>query len=158
MKNKVEELSSGVKNRVLSRVDDRVVVSKVETPRGPRVRLQLDCSGDGVTEQGHKKLCDVNAIMAKYVKTGLAPQMKAEARYEDVSGLGDYFEALLKVNAAHDSFMSLPAELRKQYDNDPGKFIQDMERKAAAKVTEQTQKADESKDSEAEKSPSTDGE
>jgi len=73
-------------------------------------------------QQQFKAECDINNIMAKYMKTGLAAQ-KLGARYADLPSGVDYQEALNMLIEAETSFNSLPAQIRKIFDNDPGRFL-----------------------------------
>lgn len=69
--------------------------------------------------------CDINKIMARYRRTGILPEnaRAAAVRYGDFSQIPDFMEMQEKIIAANELFMALPAEVRKQFDNDPGQFI-----------------------------------
>lgn len=109
---------------VVTRGDDRVIINRIDSARGVRKRVQIDCSRDGLTEQSHKKSCDINYIIKKYEKTGLLEHLNEYGgQYSDVSTVDDYLSGQLKVKAAQDAFMSLPASLRKRFENDPAKFL-----------------------------------
>jgi len=75
--------------------------------------------------------CDINLIMARYKKTGILPEsaMAAAARYGDFSQLPDFMEMRHKIIAAEELFAALPAEVRKQFNNDPAEFIDSAETK-----------------------------
>lgn len=82
----------------------------------------------GLTEQSHRDSCDINRIMANYEKTGLVPvNSSAVPRHGDFTYAGDYHEAMNMLIAAQDSFMDLPAHVRKEYDNDPARFLDALE-------------------------------
>nr|AVQ10287.1 internal scaffolding protein VP3 [Gokushovirinae environmental samples] len=80
-----------------------------------------------LTRQEFQAECDINTIMAQYEKHGVVshvnpPQMM---QYLDlVSAPRDLAEALQIMNDATASFMSLPARTRKEFDNDPVKFVE----------------------------------
>jgi phage internal scaffolding protein len=61
--------------------------------------------------------------MAKFAVTGLIPETPLSPRYGDFTGIGDYHTALNQVIAAEDEFMSLPAQLRARFENDPAQLI-----------------------------------
>lgn len=89
----------------------------------PSVRLSIFCPG-GRTKQSFKDECDINFIMARYERTGVLPDASRLelARYADMSGF-DFQDAMMLVAGAKSAFMELPAELRAQFDNDPGKLV-----------------------------------
>lgn len=77
-----------------------------------------------LTIQSEKDSCDVNLIVARYAQTGAMGNIRTDQpMYGDFSSAVDYNEALLKIQQAEDSFMELPANVRKRFDNDPGKLI-----------------------------------
>jgi len=79
---------------------------------------------DGLTEQSHKDSCDINKVMANYAKTGLVPVHADQVpQHGDFSCVVDYQDALNLVIAAQESFDSLPAVIRKEFDHDPGLFL-----------------------------------
>lgn len=78
-----------------------------------------------MTEQCHKKECDIGHILKKYDKTGLLTHVNnTKAEYGDFTEVGDYKESLNKIIKAQDSFMELPSEIRKKFGNDPGNYIE----------------------------------
>lgn len=88
----------------------------------------VDCSNlPSLTRQEFAAECDINTLMSQYEKTGLLPQSavnNTEPRYLDVSDVPDLMSALNLLNAATEAFMALPAITRREFDNDPVKFIQ----------------------------------
>lgn len=97
---------------------------EIRSAYGPRVRVVVDTGDKSMTKQSMSDACDINKIMAKYERTGVITHARANAGfYADVSAVGDYHAAVLQVQAARDLFMSLPAQLRSRFDNDPGKYL-----------------------------------
>ncbi len=89
----------------------------------------VDKNGDIVyfTEQSHKNVCDVNNIVKKYDTTGLISHLsKMEARFGDMTGL-EFKEAQDQIILAKNMFDLLPADIRKRFENDPGKLLEFME-------------------------------
>nr|UXQ88112.1 MAG: internal scaffolding protein [Microvirus sp.] len=78
----------------------------------------------GRTKAEFKESCDVNYILKKYQKTGIHTQMIGSPDYGDFSNPVDYQEALNIQKEAESQFLLLPADLRKQLDNDPQKFLE----------------------------------
>lgn len=94
-----------------------------------RVSLSfLDEEGEqktGLTEQHHKKDCDINHILRTYDKTGLITHVNtAQAHYGDFTIVNEYQESLNLVMAAQEDFLAMPADIRKKFDNDPGQFME----------------------------------
>lgn len=87
----------------------------------------------GLTEQSHKDSADINFIMKRYEQTGLISGAKIPPQFGDFSGVDDYHSALNKVLEAESTFMELSAQVRKRFDNDPGKFMEFVEDPANAK-------------------------
>lgn len=98
---------------------------------GKRVRQVvefLDENGEqavGRTEQAHAADCDINVILRKYDKTGLITHVNtAAAQYGDFTEVNEYQESLNMVMQAREAFDALPADVRKEFNNDPGSFFE----------------------------------
>lgn len=89
-----------------------------------RKRVVLDCSGDDViVEQSHKNEVDINNIIKRYKGNAFATVEQLQSLvFDDVTG-NDFMEANLMILKARESFMSLPSELRKRFDNNPASFL-----------------------------------
>ena len=86
----------------------------------------------GKTEQSHKKACDINNIMAKFVKTGvLEHEAKYKPQYGDFYSADDFTQSMYIVAEANSVFAELPAETRKEFDNDPAKYLAHIEEHGA---------------------------
>lgn len=89
--------------------------------------IYCDCSDlPSLTRQEFANECDVNFLMSQFEKTGIFPGSlnNMPPRYLDVSDVPDLPTALNLLNEATQAFMSLPAVTRREFDNDPVKFIQ----------------------------------
>lgn len=77
------------------------------------------------TKQAFKDECDVNTIMSRFEKTALLEHVnRYEGRYGDFTGTPQSFhDALNQVVAAREMFMTLPAKVRREFDNDPAAFV-----------------------------------
>lgn len=85
----------------------------------------IDFSDDpGVTVQSGAEDADINVIVRRFGLTGQMPEPRSLAQYGDFTGVTDYQTALNQVMEAQDSFMSLPADVRKRFDNDPAKLYE----------------------------------
>lgn len=78
------------------------------------------------TRQEFADECDINILMRRYEATGVVSHVNDRVPvYLDLSmGVPDLREALDLVKAAETAFASLPAVVRKEFDNDPLKFVE----------------------------------
>lgn len=99
---------------------------KLSSSRSPR-RISVGRSFDikeKRTEQHHAKSCDINTIMAKYLKTGVIDHVnKHSAHYGEVSA-ADYHAAQNLVADQKTVFEELPAFVRDHYENDVGNYLE----------------------------------
>ncbi|QCQ84885.1 internal scaffolding protein [Blackfly microvirus SF02] len=92
--------------------------------------VERDCSfgtevfDDGVTRQEFKDECDINVLMASYERTGVITHVNAAPpQFLDVTDVPDLARAIAIMHDAETAFMTLPASARKEFDNDPVKFM-----------------------------------
>jgi len=79
---------------------------------------------ENCAKQSFKDECDINKIMAKFQKTGVLNHYAKHApSYQDIPAL-EYSDALNIIATADTMFEELPSETRKQFDNDPEKFLE----------------------------------
>lgn len=98
---------------------------KKVTDENGRIRVQTVNNEKTMTQQHFKDDVDINRIMKKLTKTGqLDHTSRTPGFYADVSELGDYHDSLNKVVAANAAFMSLPADVRARFKNDPGSLVE----------------------------------
>lgn len=91
-------------------------------PRKEMERPVLE-TGKGLTKQSFTDETNINLIMRKAQKTGLVSFVnKHQGEYMDAPEM-DFQEAMNYVNEANQMFLDMPAKLRKQFDNDAGKFL-----------------------------------
>lgn len=88
-------------------------------------RVQTINDEPSMTQQQFKEECDVNNIVKKFTNTGEFLHVTSkQGRYADFSEIQDYQGMLDTVIAAEEAFMSLPAQVRAKFRNDPGKLIE----------------------------------
>ena len=96
--------------------------------RGPFWRESVPTAiyGPSRTKQSHQKECDVNEILKKFRATGvITHRNKYEGEYGDFTDApASYHEAMNIMREADEMFMSIPAHVRSEFDNDPGKFLE----------------------------------
>ena len=83
----------------------------------------LRCEDASLTQQHQKDQADINYIIEQFNVTGILPTGPVSPQYGDFSGISDYQSALNAVIDAQDEFMSLPANLRARFENDPSNLI-----------------------------------
>lgn len=86
--------------------------------------VALLCEDRSLTKQADAEACDINKIMARYEKQGILNHVSLnQGFYADVSNVPDYQGSLAVVESAETLFMSLPADLRARFENDPQKYF-----------------------------------
>ncbi|MEM1832092.1 MAG: hypothetical protein QXJ97_11255 [Desulfurococcaceae archaeon] len=99
--------------------------TEIMKPYAPRKRVQVKFTKPSLTKQSFKQEADINSIIARWRKTGIIDHLNpSQPRYGDFSNIPSYDEALNTVIAAESAFMTLPARVRKRFDNDPGYFLE----------------------------------
>jgi phage internal scaffolding protein len=83
----------------------------------------LTCEDTSLTQQHQKEDADINHIVARFGLTGELPFANRQPRYGDFTAVTDYHSAMNAVRSASEDFMSLPAELRARFNNDPAALI-----------------------------------
>lgn len=94
-------------------------------PRRERVRVLADTVGPSRTKQSFKGESDANAIMRKYLSTGIPPTYvnRAQAVFGDFSSGEDYTALMNKVVQADAAFAALPSRVRDYCANSPARFL-----------------------------------
>lgn len=87
--------------------------------------IYVDCSDfPSLTRQEFAEDCDINTLMSRYEKTGVINHFNnANPQYLDFSDLPDLQGSLTILADARAAFMQLPALTRREFDNDPVKFV-----------------------------------
>jgi len=83
----------------------------------------LTCEDPSLTQQHQKEDADINTIVARFGLTGELPFADRQPRYGDFTAVTDYHSAMNAVRSANEDFMSLPAELRARFHNDPAELV-----------------------------------
>lgn len=91
---------------------------------GDRQRWLAFPRGKSLTQQNMQAETDINQIMRKYEKTGIITHVnQVGGRYGEFHVVPDYQTALNRVKAAQTMFETLPARIRKEFENDAGAFL-----------------------------------
>lgn len=95
------------------------------TPYDPNRDSGIDFKHEETrTHQSFAGECDINTIVKRGLATGQWPNPSGEAVFADVSDVSDYRAAIDIVRESERMFSALPAEVRRQFQNDPAEFIE----------------------------------
>lgn len=101
---------------------------KVYTPYDKPTGEIVDCSNDvNHTKQYFADETDINLIMKRYEQTGAIDPLlinQREAIFGDFSGEWEFSILQNKVVAAREAFMTLPANVRSRFHNNPAELIE----------------------------------
>lgn len=87
-------------------------------------RVQHEDSGEIITSQAFAKECLISSILKKYQDLGADPMdLMPPPTYADLSAVPSYEETLQRIADFQDYFMSLKAEVRQQFDNNPAVLV-----------------------------------
>lgn len=81
------------------------------------------CDEPTMAQQNFKDECDINTIVRRFGVTGQIPVPSIEPQFGDFSGVSSYHDAMNLLIDAQETFDAIPSDIRKQFDNDPGKFV-----------------------------------
>lgn len=88
-----------------------------------REAVQVDAGGESRTKQSFKKECDINAIMAKYQKTGAITHFNKHQQNYGMADGQTFQDAMNLVCEAQEMFNDLPSSIRSRFGNDPAAFL-----------------------------------
>lgn len=86
--------------------------------------VDIDCSKDGRTRQEFADECDINILLARYDTSSGLPFNDRPAEYLDVSNVPDLQSAFEFTAKAEQAFMSLHANIRREFDNNAIRFVE----------------------------------
>jgi len=90
---------------------------------------------ESMAQQQFKEEVDINTIVDRFGLTGEMPENFRMPVSGDFTGITDFHSAMNTVRQAEEAFMSVPAELRAEFNNDPGRlmaFVEDDKNRARA--------------------------
>lgn len=98
------------------------VIASAYVEHKPRKEVN---NAPSMTRQEFAAECDINVLMAHYEKNAvLPPQSQKVPQYFDASEVPDFRDALDMARQAEEAFMRVPAQLRKELDNDVYRFVE----------------------------------
>lgn len=88
------------------------------------VRADMDYFEPSLTRQEFAEECDINILMERYEKTGVISHVNhAVPVYLDTTLYTGLQSSMDAFREASSSFFALPAKVRREFDNDPQKFV-----------------------------------
>lgn len=91
----------------------------------PHSRVQLSFPKPSRTQQNMRDECNINLIMKKYEKSKVLDHLNEhQGDYGDYINYDDYHTSMNRVLEARDTFMTIPASIRSEFQNDPSVFLQ----------------------------------
>jgi phage internal scaffolding protein len=100
------------------------VSNKFKNPYEEHKPCFFNTIGESLTQQHFQEECDIINIIKRHDRNGIIEHVqRGQARYGDFSEVTDYREALDLVQDANNEFMKIPADIRKQFNNNPGEFL-----------------------------------
>lgn len=79
---------------------------------------------EGRTVQADAGAADINLLLKRSLQQGVLPAQLSAGMYADVSGISDFRSALESVRRGEEAFMSLDADVRSAFENDPAQFVE----------------------------------
>lgn len=100
-------------------------MTKVLHRYSPRVKHSISFKGTTrITEQSQRKESDIHTILNKYRNTGVVTHMRRSTPIFGAWPTGDdYMTAMNKIARANQAFDSLPAHIKKRFNNNPAELI-----------------------------------
>lgn len=97
---------------------------KIYTAYGERAKTKKYVPGKSRTKQSFKDETNIQFIVDKYQQTGTLEHLKEyEGNYGDFANI-DFHEAMNTITRANEMFEDLPSNIRADFENDPGKFLE----------------------------------
>ncbi len=93
----------------------------------PIARVQTKFVGvESMTRQDQAEACNINNIYKKTQLGQLSLMANKAPTFGDFSSVGSYDTMLESINEANEAFMALPSDIRKQYNNDPEQYYNEV--------------------------------
>lgn len=94
-------------------------------PNPLRIRRRVSLKfGESLTEQSHKKSCQISTILDRYKKTGIITHNNSmQGTYADYPNEMDFHLMQNKIAVAKSMFEAIPSNIRAEFNNDPGTFL-----------------------------------
>jgi len=80
---------------------------------GVRTPVKLETGDETIVEQHHQETTNINKIVARYQRSGEMPPAP-EARYMDVSNIGDLMDVKLRIAETSENYEKLPDYIKEK--------------------------------------------
>lgn len=84
----------------------------------------LVCPEETLAQQQFKEECDINVIVRNFGLTGEMPGVIRTPLQGDFTEVTDYQTAMNLLLQAQEAFLTIPAEVRAEFQNDPQRFLE----------------------------------
>jgi len=92
-------------------------------PDQASIEAGLSCPESTLAKQSFAEEADINTIVRRFNLTGELPKNVEVPEYADFEEIYDYHSAMNVIAKAHESFDSMPANVRARFQNDTGAFV-----------------------------------
>lgn len=98
-------------------------MAEFKTAYGPKDKVAKGDWDRSMTKQSMKDECDIRFIIDKFKATGMLQHKEHwQGQYGEFEAM-DFQEAMNYILDAKEMFETIPSNIRKRFDNDPGQFI-----------------------------------
>lgn len=95
------------------------------THYSPQVRVTFETEGESLTEQQFAEESLIINKIRKYDSQGFFDSINRNpAQYTDFTQVRDLADAIDQIEQARDSFQTIPADIRKQFNNSASEFFE----------------------------------
>lgn len=85
--------------------------------------VELITARESLVQQQFAESTRVRSILDRFMRTGMIDANPLPPRYEDVSAVGDYQDAMNLLTNVQGHFDALPSKIRDRFGNDPEKYL-----------------------------------
>ncbi len=95
------------------------------THYSPQVRVTFETEGESLTEQQFAEESQIINKIRRYDSQGFFDSINRNpAQYTDFTQVRDLADAIDQIEQARDSFQTIPADIRKQFNNSASEFFE----------------------------------
>ncbi len=95
------------------------------THYSPQVRVSFETEGESLTEQQFAEESQIINKIRKYDSQGFFDSINRNpAQFTDFTQVRDLADAIDQIEQARDSFQTIPADIRKQFNNSASEFFE----------------------------------
>ena len=96
---------------------------KIYSAYEPPPKVSKVYKDPSLARQSEADACNINKIIARFEKTGVLPVDGRELFFADVTQVGSFMDVQEHILLGTKYFMSLPAQTRLKFNNDPAEFL-----------------------------------